>query len=242
MTNEIGADRKTTWRRGFGGFWGAPRPHQTTPARVPEPEAVSQASIPWNRDRRHRHRFETIALPHLDEAYALARRLTRNDADAADVVQEACLRAFRYFDSYRNGDARTWLLQIVRHTCYSWLGRNRRADVVSLETEAEFGNTVTTASGAAEELLENRSDLRRLDQLVDALPVALRETIVLRELHELGYGEIAKVTGVPIGTVMSRLHRARSLLLRAWDAMDLGEGTGRQTRSGCTARTASREV
>jgi RNA polymerase sigma-70 factor, ECF subfamily len=242
LTNEIAADGKTTSRPGFGGFWGAPRPHQTTPAGVTEPEAVSQGSILWNTDRRRRHRFETVALPHLDAAYALARWLTGNDADAADVVQEACLRAFRYFDSYRDGDARSWLLQIVRRTCYSWLRRNRRANVVSLETEAEFGDTVTTASGAAEEFLENRSDLRRLDQLVEALPVALRETIVMRELHELGYAEIAKVTGVPIGTVMSRLHRARSLLLRAWDTTDLGEGTGRQTRSGCTARTASREV
>jgi RNA polymerase sigma-70 factor (ECF subfamily) len=146
--------------------------------------------------------------------------MTRNDADAADVVQEACLRAFRYFDSYRDGDAKSWLLKIVRRTCYSWLERNRPADVVSLEAEAESGDTVATDSGDAEALLERRSDLRRLDQLIEALPMPLRETIVLRELHELGYREIAEVTGVPIGTVMSRLHRARSLLLRAWSRAD----------------------
>ena len=146
--------------------------------------------------------------------------MTRSDADAADIVQEACLRAFRYFDSYRDGDTKSWQLRIVRRTCYSWLERNRSTDVVSLEAEAEFGDTLATASADAEGLLESRSDLRRLDQLIEALPAPLRETIVLRELHELGYREIAEVTGVPIGTVMSRLHRARCLLLRAWSTAD----------------------
>ena len=170
----------------------------------------------WLAERRRRSRFEAVVLPHLDAAYALARWLTRNDADAADVVQEAFLRALRYFDSYRDGDAKSWLLKIVRRTCYGWVERNRPADVVSLEAEAEFGDTVAMASGDAEALLENRSDLRHLDQLIEALPAPLREVIILRELHELGYREIAEVTGVPIGTVMSRLHRARTLLLRAY--------------------------
>jgi RNA polymerase sigma-70 factor (ECF subfamily) len=190
---------------------------------VTEPEEVAQGNMPWNTDRRHRHRFEAVALPHLDAAYALARWMTRNDADAADVVQEAYLRAFRYFDSYREGDAKSWLLQIVRRTCYTWFERNRPADVVSLEAEAAFGDIVAMASSDAEALLENRSDLRHLDQLIEALPAPLRETIVLRELHELGYREIAEVTGVPIGTVMSRLHRARSLLLRAWHTPRTGD-------------------
>ena len=168
-----------------------------------------------NPDRRRQARFEAIALPHLDTAYALARWMTRNDADAADVVQEAFLRAFRYFDSYRGDDAKSWVLKIVRRTCYSWLERNRPADVVSLEAEEELGGAVATSAIDAEALLESRSDLRLLDQLIEALPAPLREMIVLRELHELGYREIAEVTGVPIGTVMSRLHRARSMLLRA---------------------------
>jgi RNA polymerase sigma-70 factor, ECF subfamily len=90
----------------------------------------------WIAERRRRSRFESVVLPHLDAAYALARWLTRNDADAADVVQEAVLRAFRYFDTYREGDAKSWLLRIVRRTCYSWLERNRPADVVPLEAEA----------------------------------------------------------------------------------------------------------
>ena len=122
---------------------------------------------------------------------------------------------FRYFDSYRGDDAKSWVLKIVRRTCYSWLERNRPADVVSLEAEEELGGAVATSAIDAEALLESRSDLRLLDRLIEALPAPLRETIVLRELHELGYREIAEVTGVPIGTVMSRLHRARSLLLRA---------------------------
>ncbi len=98
-------------------------------------------------------------------------------------MQEAYLRAFHYFESYRDGDAKSWLLRIVRRTCLTWLQRNRPADVVSLEAEAEFGDTGLTASDDAEALLESRSDLRRLDQLIEALPAPLRETIVLRELH-----------------------------------------------------------
>ncbi len=134
----------------------------------------------------------------------------RNDADAADAMQEAFLRAFRYFDSYRGDDAKSWVLKIVRRTCYSWLEFNRPADVVSLGDEALLDNVIATASTNAEALLESRSDLRHLDGLIEALPAPLREAIVLRELHELGYREIAEVTGAPIGTVMSRLHRARS--------------------------------
>jgi RNA polymerase sigma-70 factor (ECF subfamily) len=181
-----------------------------------------------NTDWRRQARFEAITLPHLDAAYALARWMTRNDADAADVVQEAFLRAFRYFDSYRGDDAKSWVLKIVRRTCYGWLERNRPADVVSLEAEEEHGDAVATAAIDTEGLLESRSNLRHLDQLIEALPAALREAIVLRELHELGYREIAEVTGVPIGTVMSRLHRARSLLLRAYS----------QTGGGATASAA----
>ena len=173
-----------------------------------------------NPDRRRQARFEALALPHLDAAYAFARWMTHNDADAADVVQEAYLRAFRYLDSYRDGDAKSWLLRIVRRTCYSWLERNRPSHVVSLEGEPETGDMVASVSSDVEGLLESRSDLRRLDQLIEALPMPLRETIVLRELHEFGYREIANITGVPIGTVMSRLHRARLLLLHAWDLVD----------------------
>ena len=180
----------------------------------------------WIAERRRRSRFESVVLPHLDAAYALARWLTRNDADAADVVQEALLRAFRYFDTYREGDAKSWILRIVRRTCYSWLERNRPADVVPLEEEDgpdEWVGSAPRAVGDTEALLQNRSDLWRLDVLIEALPAPLREVIVLRELQELGYREIAEISGVPIGTVMSRLHRARSALRRAWEEKDIGD-------------------
>jgi RNA polymerase sigma-70 factor, ECF subfamily len=204
----------------MGGRWlsCARRLHAATLAVdcVRDPEEVAQGQKSGNTDRRRR--FEAVALPHLDAAYVLARWLTRNDADAADAVQEAFLRAFRYFDSYRGDDAKSWVLKIVRRTCYSWLERNRPADVVSLEAEEERGDAVATSATDAEALLESRSNLRLLDRLIEALPAPLREAIVLRELHELGYRyrEIAEITGVPIGTVMSRLHRARSLLLRVY--------------------------
>jgi RNA polymerase sigma-70 factor (ECF subfamily) len=218
LSNNLGAGGRSGPKRGFGGFRGARHLHATTPAVdcVLEPGEVAQGQIAGNADRRRQARFEAIALPHLDTAYALARWMMRNDADAADVVQEAFLRAFRYFDSYRGDDAKSWVLKIVRRTCYSWLDNNHPADVVSLEAEEDLGAVAASAIDA-EALLESRSDLRRLDQLIQALPAPLREIIVLRELHELGYREIADVTGVPIGTVMSRLHRARTLLLRAHD-------------------------
>ena len=172
----------------------------------------------WIAERRRQSRFETVVLPHLDAAYSLARWLTRNDTDAADVVQEACLRAFRYFDSYREGDAKSWLLRIVRRTCYDWLERNRPAELVPLEAEDDLDGPVRGAAAVdAGPLLESRSDLRHLDRLIEALPPQLREAVVLRELYELDYRQIADVTGVPIGTVMSRLHRARSALRRRWE-------------------------
>jgi RNA polymerase sigma-70 factor (ECF subfamily) len=136
------------------------------------------------------------------------------------------LRAFRYFDTYREGDAKSWMLRIVRRTCYSWLERNRPADVLPLDEEEVLDDGSAggpVAAGTIEAVLQNRSDLRRLDVLIEALPAPLREVIVLRELNELGYREIAEITGVPIGTVMSRLHRARSALRRAWEGKDIGD-------------------
>jgi RNA polymerase sigma-70 factor, ECF subfamily len=175
----------------------------------------------WLSKRRQRTRFEVLVLPHLDAAFALARWLTRNEADAADVVQEAVLKAFRYFDTYRDGDAKSWLLKIVRRSCYTWLERNRSAEIVPLEAWAETDRE-PAASGDAETMLMNRSDLRRLDQLIEALPPPLREVIVLRELLQLDYRAIAEIANLPIGTVMSRLHRARSVLRQSWDDKDTG--------------------
>src|SRR5690349_22486769 len=130
----------------------------------------------WIAERRRQSRFEAVVLPHLDAGYALARWLTRNDADAADVVQEACLRAFRYFDSYREGDAKSWLLKIVRRSCYDWLERNRPAEVVPLELDGDADSPVQNPSAGAvdaDALIESRSDLRRLDVLIESLPPPL---------------------------------------------------------------------
>ena len=186
LANVLGADGKSGPKSGFRGLRGAPRRPATTPEVdcVTELGEIARGQMSENPDRRRQARFEAIALPHLDAAYALARWMTRNDADAADVVQEAFLRAFRYFDSYRGDDARSWMLKIVRRACYNWLERNRPADVISLEAEEELSGAVATSAIDAEALLESRSDLRRLDQLIEALPAPLREMIVLRELHE----------------------------------------------------------
>ena len=158
-----------------------------------------------------------MVLPHLDAGYALARWLTRNDADAADVVQEAYLRAFRYFDSYREGDAKSWLLKIVRRTCYDWLERNRPAELVPLEVDDDPDGSVSTDPARAALSMPMRcwraAPICGVSTvLIERLPPPLREAIVLRELQELDYRQIAEVTGVPIGTVMSRLHRARAAL------------------------------
>jgi RNA polymerase sigma-70 factor, ECF subfamily len=168
-----------------------------------------------------RRRFEEIALPHLDAAYNLARWLTRNDADAADVVQEAFMRALTYFDGFRGDNARAWLLMIVRNTCYRWLERNRPAVVVPLHGEVEAeAEAAAEGDGRSvpdpEMLVVQRRDAALLDDLIAELPPPFREALVLRELEELSYKEIGDVLDVPIGTVMSRLARARGLLKAAW--------------------------
>ena len=167
-------------------------------------------------------RFEAVALPHLDAAYNLARWLTRNDADAADVVQEAFLRALTYFDGYRDENPRAWLLTIVRNTCYRWLERNRTATVVPLSREVEERMEAATADLQGEPvpdpeaLAAKHRDTEMLNELIAELPPTFREALVLRELEDLSYQAIADVLSVPIGTVMSRLARARGLLRDAW--------------------------
>ncbi len=152
--------------------------------------------------------FEQTVLSNLDAAYNLARWLTRDDRDAEDVVQEACLRAFRFFDSFRGGDSRAWLLTIVRHTCYTWLRKNRAREVVPLDEELDRVETDLNP----EELVLQSIDQQLLRRAVEELPIEFREVIILRELEGLSYKEIASITGVPLGTVMSRLARARKRL------------------------------
>ena len=168
-------------------------------------------------DSSQRAQFERVVLPHLDAAYNLARWLTRNDHDAEDVTQEACIRAFRFFDSFHGGNSRTWLLTIVRHTCYSWLEKHRAEKSTMVFDEQlhslggnDAGGVPTCAT--PETLLLQNAELRQLDQYLEALPLEFRETVILRELEGLSYKEISAITEVPVGTVMSRLARGRNLL------------------------------
>jgi RNA polymerase sigma-70 factor (ECF subfamily) len=156
-----------------------------------------------------RIRFEQAILPHLGAAYNLARWLTRNAQDADDVVQEAYLRAYQFFDGYHGGDGRPWLLRIIRNTCYTWLQKHRpRESSVSFD-EAKHDRGPQPGPEAPLVADEEREQLR---QALAELPEEFREAIVLRELEGLSYREIAAITGVPLGTVMSRLARARERL------------------------------
>jgi RNA polymerase sigma-70 factor, ECF subfamily len=154
--------------------------------------------------------FEETVLPHLDAAYNLARWITRNTEDAQDVVQESCLRAFKFFDGFHGGNARTWLLKIVRNTCYTWLHQNRADHSTALFDEQI--HTDTSESQSPETLLLRKADRQLLNRTLEELPPAFREVLVLLELEGLSYKEIADVLDIPIGTVMSRLARARHRL------------------------------
>jgi RNA polymerase sigma-70 factor (ECF subfamily) len=154
--------------------------------------------------------FEQDVLPHIDAAYNLARWLTRNEQDAKDVAQEAYLRAFRFFPGFRGGDARAWLLKIVRNTFYTWSQGNR-----PLQDAAEFDENLfppdSRAPNPEEVVLQNDSDTL-VRKALEMLPPNSREVLVLRELENMSYKEIADITGMPIGTVMSSLSRARGRL------------------------------
>jgi len=172
-----------------------------------------------------RQTFESLVLPHLDAAYNLARWLLRDESAAEDAVQEASMRAFRYIHSLRGDDARAWLLGIVRNTCFTVLERKRNdPDLVEFD-DAEF----EAALGAAERsrsdpaaLLEQRNLRTLVDAAIRALSPALREVIVLREFEDLEYSEIAKIIAVPVGTVMSRLSRAREKMRGVLMQFNLG--------------------
>lgn len=163
------------------------------------------------------HAFAAVALPHLDAAFNLARWLTGSAADAEDVVQEAMVRALTYFPSFRGGSSRAWILQIVRNTAYGALKARRGERIAGHASLDEAGGIedIPDLADDPEKSLILADDLSRIDGLIEGLPLELRETLVLRELEELSYREIAHVTAVPIGTVMSRLWRARKMLVRA---------------------------
>ena len=163
--------------------------------------------------------FERAVLPHLDAAYNLARHLLHDPALAQDATQEAMLRALRYFASYRGGDARAWLLQIVRRACYDALAARRQAAEQPFGCQDDEAGTpeIPDPAEGPEAAFSRRQDGERLAQALARLPPELRECLVLRELEEMSYRDIARVTGVAIGTVMSRLWRARRALMQNED-------------------------
>ena len=163
-------------------------------------------------------RFESVVLPHLSAAYNLAHRLTRHSENAEDLVQEACMRAFKFFDGFHGNDARAWLLTIVRNACYTWL-RNAKVENCRTAYDEDAHNVEQDTSGIdlwrgdPEILLLRHADQELINNALDQLPVEFREVMVLRELEDFSYKEIAAIADIPLGTVMSRLARARKLLL-----------------------------
>src|SRR3954447_19592324 len=165
-------------------------------------------------DRRTVERFERALLPHLDAAYNLARWLTGDPTDAEDLVQEAYLRALRGFGAFHGGDPRCWVLTIVRNTCYTWLRRNRGPDAPASLDDDE-ADAIESAEPPPDAALLRHAEGAMVREAIEQLPAEFREAIVLRELEGLSYKEIAGVTRLPLGTVMSRLARARQRLQQA---------------------------
>ena len=166
-----------------------------------------------------RRKFELLALPHLDAAYNFARWLAGNPADAEDIVQDAYLRGWRYFENFRGGDMRVWLLAIVRNCFLTWMKDNRSSRLVFFAEEPPGAEAATAWAESPRDpqvLLLNRIDAAVLARLMACLPGEYREVLLLREIEDLSYRDIAKITGSPIGTVMSRLARARAALRKQW--------------------------
>jgi RNA polymerase sigma-70 factor (ECF subfamily) len=176
--------------------------------------------------------FEQMMLPHLDAAYNLARWLVRDPSIAEDVVQDAYERAWRYFTAFRGRAGRPWLLRIVRNAAYSTLRAQRRRMEVSLSSEMRPADEnaaeaeLLDSSSGPEVALARRQDLAALDDALNALPVTWRECLVLREVEALSYKQMARIMDVPVGTVMSRLSRARHALQRIADRQGLGPNNG----------------
>jgi RNA polymerase sigma factor (sigma-70 family) len=169
-------------------------------------------------DQDDQARFARLVLPHLGDAFSLARWITGSRADAEDVVQDACLRAFRAIGGATDGSARPWVLTIVRNTAYTWLRKNRPSAVLVVEDLEAVENARAVPgdpdSETPETTLIAKTDAAALEAAIADVPMPYRETMILRDVQGLSYREIAEVTGVPIGTVMSRLARARSRVLR----------------------------
>jgi RNA polymerase sigma-70 factor (ECF subfamily) len=164
-------------------------------------------------------RFRNAALPYLDDVYALARYLLRDSVDADDAVQECYLRALRHFDTYRGPAIKPWLLAILKNVCMAeFARRNRQPAPAEVELDESEIPLWQEPEATAEAALLRRADGDTIRRLLDGLPQPFRETIVLREINDLSYREIADIVGAPVGTVMSRLARARAMLRTAWNA------------------------
>jgi RNA polymerase sigma-70 factor (ECF subfamily) len=167
-------------------------------------------------------RFEALILPHLDSAYNLALHLTRRTEAAEDVTHDAFARALAAFEAFRGGDARAWILAIVRNRAFDWLAQQRRLAAAPLAGPGDDADADDAfdppdlGDPGPEATLIAKTETARLHAMIDALPAKLREVLVLREMEELNYRQIAEITGVPIGSVMSRLSRARARLRKAW--------------------------
>lgn len=162
-------------------------------------------------------RFNEAVLPHVNDALSLARWLTGNAADAEDVVQEACLRAFGAIETARNTESRAWLLAIVRNTAFTWIAKNRPKAVITTDDEGLFeqaGLEMVETQVSPEAILIEKTNAEHLHLAIAALPLSYREVLVLREIEDLSYQEISKLLSIPMGTVMSRLARARNLLIQ----------------------------
>ena len=184
-----------------------------TDAPMPDGKALSAT------ERSKAKRFEQIFTIHLDAAYDYARWLTRDAANAEDVVQEACLRAFKFFDSFQGDSARAWLLAIVRNTYYTWHQKKQGEGMsVPFDEETMLANTADASElessiGSIDQFMQQKDARHLVNEALAELPEEFREVIILRELEDLPYKEIATIARIPIGTVMSRLSRARKLLL-----------------------------
>jgi RNA polymerase sigma factor (sigma-70 family) len=204
---------------------------------------AARAHVNADADAARSRRFQQLALPHLDAAYNLARWLCGNTNDADDVVQEAFMRAFRFFDTFRGDSARPWLLAIVRRTWYTeWRRRASSHEMVEFDDTMDDATFEGWSTGGADPqtLLIRDEDTKLVHDALAKLPVEYREVLILRELEEMGYREIAMVADVPIGTVMSRLARGRRKLAALLGEMQGGGGSPRATMPGaCTTPTAS---
>ena len=193
---------------------------QRQPPQPPQAERHAMSDKATEVDPAQSRRFRDVALPHLDAVYTLARYLLRNPSDAEDAVQECYMRALRHFDSLRNQDVKPWLFAILRNVCRVEFGRRSR--VLLYDVNAEPDQPEGTVPLWREEQdnpeteMQRKLDAQAIQEMVAALPDVFREVIVLREIDDLSYREIAAIVSVPVGTVMSRLARGRAMLREAW--------------------------